>query len=293
MGRTGRTAVGAFVATAALSVLTSPAATAAPADWERASAPAAAPAAAPARVAQPKAAPVAGTAVARPAGSIDYTYAGRSHTVRGAILDRYLALGGERGALGWPVSSEVLLPGGAFTHFQNGSIYWSHAGGAQVVKGAIRDRWAATGWELGPLGYPVSEEIAVRGGVVQRFRGGLVYFSPATGAQEVRGAILDRYLAAAAEVGELGFPITGEIGIAGGAFTHFQHGSIYFSPATGAHVVKGFFRDLWAKNGWELSRFRFPATDEYPIAGGVMQDYQGGQMKFVFAEPGFVYYRYN
>ena len=85
--------------------------------------------------------------------------------------------GANGGFLGLPMSREMgpLTRGGYGQHFAGGSVYWSPAGGAAVVRGAIRDRWAGLGWENSWLGYPTGEEFGVRGGIVQRFQGGLVY----------------------------------------------------------------------------------------------------------------------
>ena len=38
-----------------------------------------------------------------------------------------------------------------------------------------------------------------------------------------------------------------------GRFRHFERGSIYWHPATGAHEVHGLIRQKWAELGWELS----------------------------------------
>jgi uncharacterized protein with LGFP repeats len=40
------------------------------------------------------------------------------------------------------------------------------------VWGALRDRWAAQGWERGPLGYPVSDPHPVAGGTAEDFQHG-------------------------------------------------------------------------------------------------------------------------
>ena len=53
--------------------------------------------------------------------------------------------------LGLPTTGDTAVNGGWFNHFQGGSIYFSNATGAQIVKGAIRDKWAAQGWETGRL----------------------------------------------------------------------------------------------------------------------------------------------
>ena len=101
----------------------------------------------------------------------------------GTIRDRWAALGWENGPLGYPTTGEIfgLRAGGCGQVFQGGTIYWNPATGAHPVWGAIRDRWAALGWENGPLGYPTTDERPVRGGVEQRFQGGVLFFSYATG----------------------------------------------------------------------------------------------------------------
>ena len=65
--------------------------------------------------------------------------------------------------------------------FQRGSMYWSAAGGAHTVHGALRNAWASQGAENGRLGYPTSDEIALNGGVGQTFQGGTIIFYPTTG----------------------------------------------------------------------------------------------------------------
>jgi uncharacterized protein with LGFP repeats len=72
--------------------------------------------------------------------------------------------------------------GGAANHFQGGSVHWSRGTGAHAVQGAIRDAWARTGWEMGPLGFPTSNEYAVPGGRRSDFEHAYVDWSPARGA---------------------------------------------------------------------------------------------------------------
>src|SRR5674536_378828 len=70
---------------------------------------------------------------------------------------------------------------GRYNHFsKGGSIYWTAATGAHEVHGNIRAEWAATGWETGPTGYPVTDELGTPDGV-GRFnhfsKGGSIYLS--------------------------------------------------------------------------------------------------------------------
>ena len=140
--------------------------------------------------------------------------------VYGAIGERWMSLGGSSGPLGYALTDELGTPNkpGRYNHFRHGSIYWSASTGAWEVHGAIRDKWASLGWENSFLGFPRTNETPTP----------------------------RRY----------------------GRFNHFQGGSVYWSPATGAHEVHGAIRDLWARMGWENSILGFPTSDEYAIAGG-------------------------
>ena len=64
------------------------------------------------------------------AGGRVYLRAGQARHVRGAIRDRYLALGGPSGSLGLPVSDEYDVPGGRRSDFDGGQLTWTEATGA-------------------------------------------------------------------------------------------------------------------------------------------------------------------
>ncbi|WP_369052946.1 family 43 glycosylhydrolase [Kineococcus terrestris] len=53
--------------------------------------------------------------------------------------------------------------------------------GAHVVRGAIQSAWGDTGWEAGPLGFPVSDEHEVPRGLRSDFEGGSLVFDTVTG----------------------------------------------------------------------------------------------------------------
>ncbi|WP_369053881.1 LGFP repeat-containing protein [Kineococcus terrestris] len=163
--------------------------------------------------------------------------------VVGAIAARWAALGGATGVLGRNTTCERTTPRGEarYTHFERGSVYWSPATGAWEVRGLVHDRWAQLGWETSWLGLPVTGERPTPGrpGAYSHFRGGSVYWSPATGAQPVRGAIREAWARTGWEAGPLGFPTTDEHGVPGGRESRFQGGRITWTPAGGAVVAYG------------------------------------------------------
>lgn len=159
--------------------------------------------------------------------------------VHGGIGGKYVGLGSVTSFLGYPTTDETVAPDrvGRFNHFQGGSVYWSPASDAHTVYGAIRDKWAEHGWERGFLGYPVSDEAGVTGGRASQFQGGNVYWSSATAAHEVHGAILGRYLQLGGTGSALGLPISDEYGIGTGRRSDFERGAIEWNATSGALAV--------------------------------------------------------
>ncbi|MEZ0164812.1 GDSL-type esterase/lipase family protein [Kineococcus sp. LSe6-4] len=148
-----------------------------------------------------------------------------------------------------------------------------------LVTGDLAVRYRELGARASVLGPCTGNEVPVaRGGSAQTFTGGSLYRSPATGAHVVRGAIRGRYAALGWENSTLGFPTTDEFEVRGGRGQHFQGGSVYWSPATGAHDVSGPVREVWAGRGWENSSLGFPVTDELtlPLQDGRVQHFEGG-----------------
>jgi uncharacterized protein with LGFP repeats len=163
--------------------------------------------------------------------------------VYGAILWRYAVLGSESSPLRLPTSGEqaAAVPGARVSNFQGGRILWSAGTGAQEVYGAILSRYLQLGGEGSILGLPTTGERpgAVPGSRWNSFQRGRVYWSSGTGAHEVYGAILARYLSMGAESSALGLPISGEEAAPspGWRISNFQNGAIYWSPTNGTWVV--------------------------------------------------------
>ncbi|WP_138758606.1 PQQ-dependent sugar dehydrogenase [Modestobacter altitudinis] len=218
-------------------------------------------------------------------GRLYWTPAAGVHEVHGAILAGYLGQGGHV-RLGAPLTDERTTPDGVgrYNEFAalGASVYWTPATGAHAVYGDIRTRWGALGWERGVHGYPRSSEQATPNGRgrYNDFQNGGIYWLPGVGAHSVVGAIYDAWARAGWEGGRLGFPTSDETVTPGGAgrFNHFERGSVYWTPTTGAHVVEGDILLRWATLGWERSYLGFPTSDEYGVPGGRRTDFQGGSI---------------
>jgi hypothetical protein len=149
---------------------------------------------------------------------------------------------------------------------------------------AIDEKFAAFG---GPafFGPPITPEIATADGVgrVRHWTNASIWWSPAHGAHEVHGQILDRYLSLGAE-SFLGHPITDEHATAagGGRVSSFERGSIYWSPATQTHEVYGAISALWQSLGAEGGALGLPRTGELPHPSGFGSRYQRFQHGEIF-----------
>jgi uncharacterized protein with LGFP repeats len=99
--------------------------------------------------------------------------------------------------------------------------------------GAILARWEADGGEVGPLGKPISLEAAGAGTTrYANFERGAMYWSPATGAQPLTGAIYAAWASLGYERGALGLPTSGEIPEPEWIVQNFQHGTLNFDRQT-------------------------------------------------------------
>ncbi|MBT2268442.1 alpha/beta hydrolase-fold protein [Rhodococcus erythropolis] len=146
------------------------------------------------------------------------------------------------------------------------------------TSGAIGATAAANGW----IGDCITPEYSVAGGLAQDFRNGRIYFTSGTGAQPVAGRIAGAYMNTGAAAGPLGFPRTPELGTPDGRgrFNHFQNGSIYWTPQTGAHPVSGDILTEWSAQGWEGGPLGYPTADEIATPGkpGKVQGFEIGAM---------------
>lgn len=153
------------------------------------------------------------------------------------------------------------------------------------AQGYITAKYVELGAAAGWLGNPTGKITLTPNGEgwYQHFQNGSIYFrSPETGAHEVHGAIRDKWASLGWERSFLGFPLTDETPTSDGRgrFNHFQGGSIYWNPKTGAHEVHGAIRDKWASLGWEKSFLGYPITDELTIQNGQgrFSDFEYGQI---------------
>jgi hypothetical protein len=105
-------------------------------------------------------------------------------------------------------------------------------------------------------------------GFYRPFENGAIFWRRDLGAFWVHGAILAKYMQFNSESGILGYPLTDETETSDrrGRYNHFEGGSIYWHPMTGAFEIHGAIRDKWRSMGAE--NLGYPVTDELGTGDG-------------------------
>jgi uncharacterized protein with LGFP repeats len=151
---------------------------------------------------------------------------------------------------------------------------------------AINAAYDAGGGAGGPLGPKDGDVYPVGDGFGQNFAGGKIFFTPATGAHIMTGAILEKYesLGGPAD-SDLGFPTIDEG--AGRApdsrnttFSAADNPVIFWTPGTGARVVRGPINAAWDKLGGSAGQLGVPAEDEMYRGAVVAQTFTGGELSY-------------
>ncbi len=164
------------------------------------------------------------------------------HAVYGGILERWAGLRYSDGPLGFPVSNEEGVPDGVgrYVKFERGIIYWHPDPnvGAHAVWGRIGTRWEQLGREQ--FGYPITDELPTPDGRgrYNHFRkfaadghvyDASIYWTVATDAHEIYGAIRAKWASLGWERSRLGYPVGAEEDYQGGRLQRFQSGSLFWN----------------------------------------------------------------
>jgi uncharacterized protein with LGFP repeats len=151
---------------------------------------------------------------------------------------------------------------------------------------AINQAWDAGGGTTGTLGPKDGGVYPIGAGFGQNFAGGKVFFTPDTGAHIMQGAILDKYLSLGGPAdGDLGFPTIDEgAGKAPNSrnttFSAADNPVIFFTPDTGARVVRGAINAAWDQLGGSAGPLGVPTDDEVYSGDVSSQTFSGGQVSW-------------
>ena len=103
-----------------------------------------------------------------------YVNGARTSRVYGAICEKWIQLGADRG-FGAPASEELRTDHGKVSHFVDGkSIYWSANTGAISLYGIIEKTYREINTDASCLGLPTSDEISSQASAVATFEHGTI-----------------------------------------------------------------------------------------------------------------------
>lgn len=201
------------------------------------------------------------------------------------IERRWRAAGGQSGWMGWPRVGEHSVNGGRRTSFRSADLFWHPDTGAHEVHGAIRGSYLRHRHARGVLGFPTRDELSGRvpGSHIGVFQRGRIYHSSGTGAREVHGLILRKYLRIGGETSSVGLPTSDEESgeLAGVAVSTFQRGAIYHHRSTGQRVVRGAILAKYLRLGADGGVLGLPTSDELSpgLSGRIhLSEFQRGRI---------------
>ena len=216
-------------------------------------------------------------------GSIYWTpsVAGGAHLIYAPIFAAWKGAADRFVSFGFPTTDTTcgLAGGGCRQHFVNGNLYWTPGTGAVAVGGSLRTAYLAAGEESGALGYPTAAAVCSSADTCrQSFQGGMLASSPATGTRVLSSDIAAAWAAQNYGEGPLGYPTTDtRCGLRdGGCGQDFRGGSLYWSPATGAHPTYGAVRSYWIAQGRERGSLGYAADEMTCGSATCSQAFQGG-----------------
>jgi uncharacterized protein with LGFP repeats len=152
---------------------------------------------------------------------------------------------------------------------------------------AIGAAWKHAGGDNSDLGVKQGDVYPVGEGFAQDFAHGKMFFTPASGARAMSGAVLDKYEALGGPGGsDLGFPTIDEVpGLAGPAsrvstFSASDKPVIFWTPDHGAFVVRGAINAAWDNLGSSTGVLGIPVSDEIFDGDVVTQAFSAGQVSW-------------
>lgn len=102
-----------------------------------------------------------------------------AHAIPNEILQKYQEVKWEQGELGYPVGDATKLTDGWVQGFEGGAIYRRNGRDGFILKGLIREQWNRSGFEAGPYGWPISDELSYgRRAKAQQFENGSLIWDP-------------------------------------------------------------------------------------------------------------------
>ena len=225
-------------------------------------------------------------------------------SVRGALNAAWDKLGGSAGTLGVPVEDERYDGDVVSQKFSGGQLSWNRAtstftsdppGLADSLAGLevpldpttmINLAWRASGGLGGPLGGRQGAQTKIGdNAAAQGYASGKIFYSPQTGAHAVTGAILSKYESLGGPTGDLGYPVGPDAdgGVPNSRVSTFSapdKPSIFWTPDSGAIVIRGPLNAAWAELGAATGALGVPTGEQTVKGDTITQAFTGGELSW-------------
>ena len=197
-----------------------------------------------------------------------------SYTVKGAIWGLW---NDNKSLMGNPKSNEEASAPGVYQLFDRGTAYWTAQTDAHFVGGKIFVEYGNQRYERGVLKFPTSNEYSAGSGRAQEFQGGTITWTQNSGSHTLRyGTGIANAFRELGGAKVLGAATSNETRSGSGVFQVFEKGTAYWKAENGTHFVRGRIFDKYGSTGYERGSLGYPTSDEYAVASGCAQEFEGG-----------------
>ena len=197
-----------------------------------------------------------------------------SYTVKGAIWGLW---NDNKSLMGNPKSNEEASAPGVYQLFDRGTAYWTAQTDAHFVGGKIFVEYGNQRYERGVLKFPTSNEYSAGSGRAQEFQGGTITWTQNSGSHTLRyGTGIANAFRELGGAKVLGAATSNETPSGSGVFQVFEKGTAYWKAENGTHFVRGRIFDKYGSTGYERGSLGYPTSDEYAVASGRAQEFEGG-----------------
>jgi uncharacterized protein with LGFP repeats len=120
-------------------------------------------------------------------------------------------------------------------------------------------------------------------GYAQAFQGGMVTYTSASGIHTVPSPMVAGYSAIGGPASAYGYPTAEAVTAGSGLKLPLQHGTLWYSAATGAHPTSGPIQTYWLGRGGPASSLGFPTSAVTSTATDDTQSFATAMVRYVKA----------
>ena len=185
----------------------------------------------------------------------------------------YNSLGGSLGGI---TGNAVSVAGGLRQNLERGTMYWSNATGAQIVRDGIRVYFDEVGGAESELRFPLGPEKSAAGGAYQEFQGGVITWASSSRQFVVPQSVYSQVVAEGG-LAATGLASAGSKRIGSGITQEFDRGLVTVLPGYGNGFVSSpMLAEYRRFGGPEV--LGFPNGKQSAYGPGVLQEFQNSTL---------------